>query len=172
MSAVATRMISTEKRARIVELAKDGWSMERIAADPGVKLGSRQAVHWHLKAWFEETRPDAEATEELRLMQWRRLEDLIEVLRPRTMGPLMGMFGPVRDAETKEFIIVPQPQVIDRLLKVYERQAKLMGLDLTQQIQIGINVSAEALAELFADHAGSPVIEGTAIEIEAGDADA
>lgn len=161
MSAVATRMVSTEKRARIVELAKDGWSYEAIAADEKVNLGSRQAVAYHLKRWFEETRPDPEETAELRQMQWTRLEDIVTVLRPRVMGPLMGMFGPVK-GEDGEFIIVPQPAVIDRLLKVYERQAKLMGMDLQQGIAL-VPITREALAAALG-RVEPLVIEGTAEE--------
>lgn len=163
MSAVATKMVSTEKRAKIVELAKDGLSYESIAKEVG--LNSRQAVGYHLKQWFEETRPDPEATAELRQMQWARLEDLVATLRPLTMGPLMGMFGPVK--VDGEFVIVPQPAVIDRLMKVYDRQAKLMGLDLERGINVTM-VTAEALAS-YLGWDDQPAIEGSAVELGPGD---
>lgn len=158
-------MVSTEKRARIVELAKDGLSYETIAKDVG--LGSRQAVAYHLKRWFEETRPDPEAAAELRQMQWARLEDLVAHLRPRTLGPLMGMFGPVK-GEDGQYIIVPNVPVIDRLLKVYERQAKLMGMDLERGVSVTM-VTAEALAS-YLGWDDQVVIEGRAEEITDGNA--
>lgn len=164
MSSVATKMVNTEKRARIVELAKDGYTYDSIAKDVG--LNSRQAVAYHLKQWFEETRPDPEATAELRQMQWARLEDLIAALRPRVVGPLMGMFGPVK--VDGEFVIVPQPAIIDRLLKVYERQAKLMGLDLQPGIQVGV-MTAEGVAAYFGWDPPAAVIEGVAVEITSGE---
>lgn len=164
MSAVATRMASTEKRAKIVELAKDGHDNAAIAREVG--LNSRQAVAYHLKQWFEETKPDSEATEELRQMQWSRLEDLVAVLRPRTIGPLMGMFGPVK--VDGEFVIVPQAAVIDRLLKVYDRQARLMGLDLERN-QFTINVTREALAVSLGWAPALDAIEGEAVEITNGE---
>lgn len=164
VSAVATRMVSTEKRRKIVELAKDGHDNTTIAREVG--LNSRQAVEYHLKQWFAETRPDPEATEELRAMQWARLEDLVAALRPRVVGPVMGMFGPIKD-EDGEFVIAPNAQIIDRLMKVYDRQARLMGLDLERN-QISINVTRESLAaSLGWDGA---VIEETAEEVQDADA--
>lgn len=166
MSAVATRMVSTEKRRKIVELAKDGHDNATIAKEVG--LNSRQAVEYHLKQWFAETRPDPEATEELRAMQWARLEDLVAALRPRVVGPVMGMFGPIKD-EDGEFVIAPNAQVIDRLMKVYDRQAKLMGLDLQQGVQVAM-FTAEGMAEFLGWAGDEPAaIEGAAVEVQDAD---
>lgn len=158
---LATKMDSTEKRRRIVELAKDGVDKATIAREVG--LNSRQAVDYHLKAWFEETRPDAEASAELRQMQWSRLEDIVASMRPHTLHVLRSAFGePILDGDGQEQL-VPNLPVVERLVRVYERQAKLMGLDLQQNVQVNVLPTAEQLASLFGWDA-TAVIEGTAVE--------
>lgn len=156
MASVTRRSLPMEaKRREIIRLRYEGHTLDRTAELVG--LAGPSSVQHHENAWLAERTPSVEVTESRRQFQLAG----IDAVRAKLFEALAG-----------EVDLASRLSVVDRLGKLWDREARLLGLDLTQQIQIGINVSAEALAELFADHAGSPVIEGTAVEIEAGDANA
>ncbi len=139
-----------DKRAVIIELAKDGWSQRRIGEEVGL---SHTAVGKHIKAWVAEMRADsAEATEAYVTLSNVRLDDLIAGLRPKCF-------------EGGEANL----PVIDRLLKVMERQARLNGLD--AQVDVAVNVlTQEQIGPWLMQHfAQQGVIEGTAVEITDGE---
>lgn len=140
--AIADMVVATDRRARVVDLAKTGKPYRAIGLELGVNAST---VARDIAAWAAETKPSVEATEELRKLQREEILALREKLWAR-----------IDDDD--------RLAVVDRLVRLQEREAKLMGLDLTQQINIGINVSAEAIASLFADHEAG-VIEGTAVEV-------
>jgi len=142
----AVMLQSAAKRAEIIDLRMAGHTLEAIAAKVG--LGSSQAVRYHIDAWLSEQRPSSEQTEELRQFQARQIDSLATRLEARV--------------ESDDYLAVT-----DRLVKLMDRKARLMGLDLTVGVTVNV-LTRESLAELiWVDDA--PAIEGEAVEIEAGD---
>jgi hypothetical protein len=131
-----------EKRAQVVELAKAGKSYRVIAKELG--YASPQSVANRMAEWVAETKPTTEATEELRKLQAEQIDAVYQRL-----WPLL---------QTDDYAAVT-----DRLIKLMERKAKLMGLDLQAQPGINVSVTAEALAAVFGFDA--PAIDAVAEEI-------
>lgn len=143
-AAVASELSVLEKRAKVVSLAKTGMNYRAIAAEVGYK--SPASVADQIAAWAAETRPSAEATEELRKLQGEQIDALFEGLWPQ-----------------REDVVV-----VDRLVKLMDRKARLFGLDLERNVQVNLLPTAEQLAGLFGwdDQNQAPLaIDGTATEI-------
>lgn len=147
-AAVATELGQLERRAKVVDLAKRGRAYSAIAIELGI--GSKATVARDIAAWCAETKPTPEATEELRKLQAEEIRGLREKLWIRC------------EQEPEQLMVV-----VDRLVRLQEREAKLMGLDL-ERGAINVQITAEGLAALFWD--GQPAaIEGSAVELPAGD---
>lgn len=128
-------------RAKVVQLRLEGKTLDKIAAELG--YAGQSSVRYHLDAWLSEQRPSAEQTEELRQIQSQQLDALHDKLWPRL--------------ESDDYLAVT-----DRLVKLMDRKARLMGLDL--QLGVTVNViTRESLADVL--YADEPVIEGTAVEV-------
>lgn len=147
-AAVATDLTQLERRAQAVDLAKTGQPYRAIGAALGVNAST---VARDIAAWAAETKPSVEATEELRKLQLEEINGLAVKLWAKLDG--------------EDYL-----SVVDRLVKLMERKARLMGLDMPTQVQVGLNLpTAEALAELFGQvDANAGAIEGTAVEITDG----
>lgn len=140
-AAVATEITMLERRSKVVDLARTGKSYRRIAEDLGIS--SPSVVARDIAAWAAETRPSSEVTEELRKLQREEIMALRERLWARMEDPDV------------------QLAVTDRLVKLQEREARLMGLDLQQGISVTI-LTREGLARAMD---WDPLaIEGTAEE--------
>lgn len=103
----ATTVRGVKNREAALDLRRAGWSFERI----GEKLGiTRQAAHKLVTGAMESARAQiAASTDELRMEEVSRLDGLLEKLWPKA-----------RKADA---------QAVDRVLKIMERRAKLLGLD-------------------------------------------
>lgn len=132
------------KQAEIVKLILAGKSQYDIAEQLGC---SEASVRYHKQGWLELQRPSSELTEELRQTQAAVIDALHEKL-----WPLL---------ETDDYLAVT-----DRLVKLMDRKAKLMGIDLERGISVTM-VTAEALAS-YLGWDEEPVIEGQAVEITDG----
>lgn len=134
------------KRREIIRLRYEGNTLERTAELVG--LAGPSSVQHHEQAWLAERTPSAEVTEHRRQLQ---LEG-IDSLRAR-------LFAALDDDDGR-----PRVEVVDRINRLWEREAKLVGLDL--QLGVTVNVlTRESLADVL--YADEPVIEGVAVEIEA-----
>jgi hypothetical protein len=141
LMATATQQFRGEsKRAEVVALRLQGKTLNDIAKATG--LAGDSSVRYHLDAWLAEQRPTAEQTEELRQLQASQIDALFDGLWPQ------------RD----------DVAVVDRLVKLMDRKARLMGLDLQQGISVTV-VTAEALASYLGWDAEPEAIEGVATEI-------
>lgn len=140
-AALASELTVLEKRSKIVELAKTGMAYRAIAVEVG--YASPASVAEQIAAWAAETRPSAEATEELRKLQHEQILGLREKLYARL--------------DSDDYLAVT-----DRLVKLMDRESRLMGLDLQPGIGVAV-VTREQLAALLYDAQG--VVEGTAEEI-------
>jgi hypothetical protein len=72
-----------------------------------------------------------------------RLEELLEILYPAALAPKVLRYGATR----------PNYEAIDRVLKVIDRQRKLMGLDAPRKLEVqgevGVNVDANVNLSMF-----------------------
>jgi hypothetical protein len=130
-------------RARAVELRLAGKTYEAIAKELG--LAGHSSARYHVDAWLAEQQPTAEQTESLRQIQAAQVDAILEKLWPQ------------RD----------DVAVVDRLVKLMDRKARLMGLDLQQGISVTV-VTAEALASYLGWDAEPEAIEGSAVELTDG----
>lgn len=138
------------KRREIIRLRCEGHTMQRVAEMVG--LAGPSSVQHHEQAWLAEQTPSSEQTEQRRQMQLAGIDSV----RARLFALL--------DAEVET---PARLSVVDRLAKLWEREAKLVGLDMQQGVSVTM-VTAEALASYLGwdDQA----IEGSAVEITDGSA--
>jgi hypothetical protein len=148
-STVAARLETAEKHARVIELTLAGWTQDAIATACG--YSDRSGVRYVQQKWVTENQPSHEQTEELRQIQTAQIDALHEKLWPHVIGD---------DGK-------PDVQVVDRVAKLMDRKARLMGLDLQPGAQVSL-ITAEGLAELFG-YDGAEVLDIDAEELPAGE---
>ena len=103
----AVKLNAAERRQRAIELRKSGATLHQIAAQTGV---SHEQARKDIERAFADLLAEQNAkTEELRAMELERLERMHLALWKQA---LEGHHG-----------------AIDRLLRIAERRAKLLGLD-------------------------------------------
>jgi hypothetical protein len=93
-------------RREIFQLRKAGWSFEDIGRKFG--FANRKGPHWHYSQVLKEM--VHEPAEEVRTLELERLDDLLARLWPDKDEGL-------------------ELDVLDRILRIMERRAKLLGLD-------------------------------------------
>lgn len=147
MSTAVREFKGEAKRAEVVELRMQGKTLEAIAKQTGLAGGS--SVRYHLNAWLKEQRPSMEQTEELRHLQAAQIDRLCDRIWPMLASD--------------DYLAV-----VDRLVKLMERKARLFGLDLERGVQVNL-LTAEAMAAALEYDAPPAVIEGSAVELEAGE---
>jgi hypothetical protein len=146
MATAIQKLNGEANRSEIVKLRLAGHRLEDIAE----KLGMTEAgVRYHQEAWLASQKPSSEQTEELRQMQAAKIDSLAARLEPRL--------------DSDDYLAVT-----DRLVKLMDRKARLMGLDLQQGVSFTL-VTREALAGALWD-ADAGVVEGTATEVTDADA--
>ena len=99
-----TRIAQAERRTQYVNLRKEGYTYEHIAAQFGV---TRQAVYSGVKKALD--KQQAESVGELRALENERLDDLLRAIYAEALKGDLG--------------------AIDRILRIMERRARLWGLD-------------------------------------------
>lgn len=108
----ADRFTATERRAQAVELRMEGKTFDRIGAELGVsRQRAYQLVHGALGKLQRETQ---DRVEEALALELERLDALQLAIYERATG------GDLR--------------AIDRMLRIMERRAKLLGLDTPQKV--------------------------------------
>jgi hypothetical protein len=106
------RLIAAEKRARVIELRKTGKTIKDIATDVGL---SRQMVHRILKKELARlNRFSADGIEEWRTLEMGRLDEL-----------LASLWAKATSGDT---------EAVGLVLKIIERQSRLMGLVKTDRV--------------------------------------
>jgi hypothetical protein len=124
--ATVARLERDSKRAEIIRMRFAGQTLQQVGDQLGLTL---QGVKYHEDAWLAEQKPSSEVTEERRQKQLAG----IDAVRARLFEHLEGDDGK------------PDVAIVDRLAKLWEREAKLVGLDLQQGINVTV-VTREALA--------------------------
>lgn len=143
---------TAERDADAARLRAEGKSYPQIASEMGYydKSGARKAVQRALVAVVQE------AGDELRALEVERMNRLLDVAwqimeRPHyahSAGRLITMDNvPVLDD-------APSLMALDRILKIMERRAKLLGLDAPVRHEVlTIDAIDQELARLDAEHA-------------------
>src|SRR5258706_14982578 len=114
-----------EKRARIVDLARQGHTERAIAEIVGL---SKTAARYHLEAYRAEITPSQELAEEWRQARLARADE-----RFRRLSPL-ALADP------------PDLQVLAALQREEESITKMLGANLETGVTIGLNYTAEGMA--------------------------
>jgi hypothetical protein len=130
--ATVSRVEVESKRAEIIKLRCQGHTLDDVARMVG--LAGPSSVKYHEDAWLAEQKPSSEQTEERRQKQLASVEEV----RVRLFAMLSS------EPETSDRLAV-----VDRIEKLWNREARLMGLDLQAQSGVTLNVTAEALAQVF-----------------------
>lgn len=118
-----SRGIAAENRLKAFELYKCGKSLRTIAAEVGV---CHTRIFQYVKEALEELRSEQkELITETRDLNLCRLNDLLQVLTPRALGG--------------DYL------AIDRILKIMERQSRLLGLDQPNKTEISGGLTLEQL---------------------------
>ena len=112
------RLKARERWLEALELRKAGWTFERIADELGYAgpSGAYQAVMKALKAAF------SEPVAEMRKLESARLDEMQEKISVNV--------GPGKDDGLP---------VVDRVLRIMDRRAKLLGLD-QQKTEVDVTV--------------------------------
>lgn len=141
---------TAERDAEACRLRSRGMSYPAIAkqlgyADPS---GASKAVSRALRV----TRQDA--AEEVRTMELSRLDDLYERMLAivERSHPTVSV-GKVLDVEDDG----PRMAAVDRLLRIQERRARLLGLDAPQRISVDAENLGREIAELLGELGASRV---------------
>jgi hypothetical protein len=146
---VAGRLQAAEKHARVIELTLAGYTQEAIATACG--YSDKSSVRYVQQKWIAENQPSHEQTEELRQIQAAQIDAIHERLWPHLIGD---------DGK-------PDVQVVDRVAKLMDRKARLMGLDLQPGMTVNVFATAEGMVAALGLDAS--VIEVEAEELPAGD---
>lgn len=133
----AKKAEQAEKRKRALALREANLSYEEIAQAMGWKHRetARRFVERALKATYQEP------ADEVRRLELRRLDRLARDWWPLAIAR--------KDKKTGEEL-PPDPEALDRLMKLMDRRAKLLGLDLAQPRQVNVNLARKSNGELDA----------------------
>lgn len=150
MAAIEQRRtdVAAVRRLEAMQLRIAGHSQQAVAEKLGV---TQQRVSAMESEWLASRQPSSEVTEARRQMQLAGIDEI----RARLVRLLED------EVDTPARL-----SVVDRIAKLWEREAKLVGLDLQQGISVTV-VTAEALAS-YLGWDDQLAIEGTATEITDG----
>lgn len=165
-------LTSQQRDAEAGRLRADGWTYRQIAEHLGFRDHSQ--AHKAVERIMAET--IAEPAEAVRRLELARLDDAlrvaVEVMRTQHLLVSQGKVVRVRrKGDDGRWVWVPllddapRLQAIDRIIKIMERRAKLLGLDAPTQIQVlTMDVIDAEIARLSAELGLTP---GTAAAGEA-----
>jgi predicted DNA-binding protein YlxM (UPF0122 family) len=157
---LATQALVAERRAQVLKLRVASVSVGQIAQQFGI---SESAVHADVRRALEQrTKMLDEALNEYRSMELEKLEAMERaawgVLHRKHYLVSLQSGKVARHPDTDEPLLDDGPTLaaIDRLVKIQDRRAKLLGLDAAQKIQAEVTTTDAAtvdaeIARLFAE---------------------
>ncbi|MEV7895306.1 hypothetical protein [Streptomyces cyaneofuscatus] len=145
-------LTTAERDARAAELRSKGWTYSRIAAELG--FNHRADAHNAVKRVLKET--VREAGEDVRALELERLDRLEaaanEVLEREHVTVSNGRVVSLNEMPLPDD--GPVLAAIDRLLKIQERRARLLGLDAPTKQAISISPERAAALEQLVEELG------------------
>jgi hypothetical protein len=147
-----------ERDERAARLRADGWTFARIAEELG--YDSRATAHHAVQRVLKET--VREAGEDLRSLELERLDKLYRsamgVLERQHVtvshGKIIQAPDPDTGEETPLIDDAPVLNAIDRLLRIQERRARLLGLDAPVKRDISLTDERAAAIEALVEELG------------------
>ena len=126
------------RRAQAVRMRRDGHSWQHIADTLG--HGSRAAAYTDVSRALEEARKELrESTDEFRELELQRLDNLERTVRDVLVKQHVHVSASGRVVKGDDGVTIvddgPTLQAVDRLLKIAERRAKLLGIDSAQKLE-------------------------------------
>jgi predicted transcriptional regulator len=146
--ATAVADVAAIRKTEAIQLRIAGHTQAAVAERLGV---SQQQVSLYELDWLASRKPSAEVTEERRQQQLAG----IDATRARLSDLLAD----------DDLELAARLAVVDRIAKLWEREAKLVGLDLERGVSVTL-VTREALASALWD------VEADAVELPSGDVEA
>lgn len=123
------RIVGLERQLRALELRKAGYSYRAIAEELGISVSAAyRATTRALKRLNEKTQEEAEVVRRLEL---ERLDDLLLAMWPKAQNGDQG--------------------AVDRILRIMERRARLLGLDAPLKEETDIGTALAQILERLAD---------------------
>lgn len=145
-------LAALSRQKRVVELRVAGLKY----ADIGEELGiSPSAARKSVERWINAQKPPEEQTVELREVMQQRLEDLHAAYWKYAHG----------FTSKRGNVIPPDPKAGEFLLKIMERHARLMGVDM-QPAAVTMLISAESVARFLGWDAGA---DGGVVDVAASE---
>jgi hypothetical protein len=142
MSVQGTRSPDTVKRdAELTDLRAKGWTYRQLGARYGI---SAQAAHLAVQRVLADTIREPAAN--LRTVELEKLDH-----EERIAHDVLSARHPVlyQGEDTGYEDDGPKLSAIDRLLKIAERRARLLGLDAPQQVESSVTTISPDLAALI-----------------------
>jgi hypothetical protein len=145
------RIADDARLARVVDLRRDGWSFRRIAAEVGYDAGS-SAMRAYERACQRHLPPSTIMAERARMLDGLDEDEA-------KCWAIFGRFHPVvsggdlvRD-QNGELLedVGPKLAALDRVLRIRERRARLLGLDAPARARVEV-VGEDALDALIASY--------------------
>lgn len=124
---------AAERRVKALELRKAGLPYRVIAEECGVS--EQQAWRDVKKGLANLAKMEQQAATEVRQLELERIDTLLSVLWTRARGRRI-----THDDKTVEEI-APDMAALDRVMRLMERRAKLLGLDLQREEQVDHEVT-------------------------------
>jgi hypothetical protein len=144
---------------QIIAMRLQDISQRQIATNLGI---ARSTVQNALQVWTRENGPSAEQVEELRQIQAAQIDAMYRDVAPRVMRPLRTEDGAINyegaGDERKPVVTVDVP-VAHLVVKLWERKARLYGLDLERSAAMAAPITREA-----ASIGDTPAAPGAALE--------
>lgn len=148
-------LATAEREAEAARLRSKGWSYPRIAEELGYK--HKADAYNAVKKVLSET--VSEAGDEVRAMELVRLDALYaaatEVLERNHVTVSHGKIVAGADGEPL-LDDAPVLQAIDRLLRIQERRARLLGLDAPVKRDVSLTDERVAAIEALAEELAGP----------------
>lgn len=147
-------ILRTERRAKAIDMRRVGITWERIATECGYSSAAAAAADIY-KVLSDRTREMGEAVTGLRSIEADKLDAMERVIirimnKPHVLAQ-QGRIVYNQDGTPVEDT-APLFQCVDRLLRIAERRAKLLGLDAPVKAQVEIKNTGvdSAIAEYLA----------------------
>jgi hypothetical protein len=168
------KLITAEVERRVVRLRVRGKTWEEIGEQVGVDWGAAMDAAERV---LLRTRGRADRlADQYREIELRRCDELIDALWDRATNPDMARVEVPTEETVKEYDL--QDKAVERIVKLMERRAKLLGLDAPTgpvvQVNIGLDEASRAMAAFLL--AAAPQVRPLFVEwlsaIRSGDAQA
>jgi hypothetical protein len=134
----ATALQAAMRRAQALQMRLAGATLQEIADQ--LKIKSKRTIWQYVwDALDDAAEQEAGAAEKVRLIELRRLDRLLMSVWPLALGGRRKVHREVRGADgsvslvENEEVVPPDLQAHDRVIRIMQRRARLLGIDAPQE---------------------------------------